>query len=80
MEKSNFNTVVSVVVLSVALYYVPVKVVATDPLLSSIFGGVIAGAGIDLVLTVMDPLVDLILSVCFYPASETLNLADSLLF
>ena len=49
MEKSNFNTVVSVVVLSVALYYVPVKVVATDPLLSSIFGGVIAGAGIGLV-------------------------------
>ena len=80
LGKSNFNTVVSVVVLSVALYYVPVKVVATDPLLSSIFGGVIAGAGIGLVLTVMDPLVDLILSVCFYPASETLNLADSLLF
>ena len=49
MEKVIFNTVVSVVVLSVALYYVPVKVVATDPLLSSIFGGVIAGAGISLV-------------------------------
>ena len=48
-KKVIFNTVVSVVVLSVALYYVPVKVVATDPLLSSIFGGVIAGAGIGLV-------------------------------
>lgn len=49
MEKVIFNTIVSVIVLSVALYYVPVKVVATDPLLSSIFGGVIAGAGIGLV-------------------------------
>ncbi|WP_259416037.1 YitT family protein [Bacillus toyonensis] len=48
-KKVIFNTVVSVVVLSVALYCVPVKVVATDPLLSSIFGGVIAGAGIGLV-------------------------------
>ncbi len=48
-KKVIFNTVVSVVVLSVALYYVPVKVVAIDPLLSSIFGGVIAGAGIGLV-------------------------------
>lgn len=48
-KKVIFNTVVSVVVLSVALYYVPVKVVATDSLLSSIFGGVIAGAGIGLV-------------------------------
>ncbi|MRS09301.1 YitT family protein [Bacillus anthracis] len=48
-KKVIFNTIVSVIVLSVALYYVPVKVVATDPLLSSIFGGVIAGAGIGLV-------------------------------
>ena len=80
MEKVIFNTIVSVIVLSVALYYVPVKVVATDPLLSSIFGGVVAGAGIGLVLTVMDQLVDLILSVCCYLAKEILNLADSLLF
>lgn len=48
-KKVIFNTVISVIVLSVALYYVPVKVVATDSLLSSIFGGVIAGAGIGLV-------------------------------
>lgn len=48
-KKVIFNTIVSVIVLSFALYYVPVKVVATDPLLSSIFGGVIAGAGIGLV-------------------------------
>ncbi|HGP3675288.1 YitT family protein [Bacillus sp. MHSD_36] len=48
-KKVIFNTIISVIVLSVALYYVPVKVVATDPLLSSIFGGVIAGAGIGLV-------------------------------
>ncbi|HDX9627544.1 TPA: YitT family protein [Bacillus cereus] len=48
-KKVIFNTVISVIVLSVALYYVPVKVVATDALLSSIFGGVIAGAGIGLV-------------------------------
>lgn len=79
-KKVIFNTIVSVIVLSVALYYVPVKVVATDPLLSSIFGGVIAGAVSVLFLTVMDQLVVSILSVCFYPASETLNLADSLLF
>lgn len=48
-KKVIFNTVVSVVVLSVALYWIPVQVVATDPLLSSVFGGVIAGAGIGLV-------------------------------
>ncbi|EOP51581.1 hypothetical protein IIW_02336 [Bacillus cereus VD136] len=48
-KKIIFNTIVSVVVLSVALYWIPVQVVATDPLLSSIFGGVIAGAGVGLV-------------------------------
>jgi len=48
-KKIIFNTIVSVVVLSVALYLIPVQVVATDPLLSSIFGGVIAGAGVGLV-------------------------------
>ncbi|MDM5189290.1 YitT family protein [Bacillus sp. DX4.1] len=48
-KKVIFNTIVSVIVLSVALYWIPVKVVATDPLLSSLFGGVIAGAGIGLV-------------------------------
>ncbi|EEM15985.1 hypothetical protein bpmyx0001_30700 [Bacillus pseudomycoides DSM 12442] len=48
-KKVIFNTVVSVVVLSAALYWIPVQIVAKDPLLSSIFGGVIAGAGIGLV-------------------------------
>ena len=49
MEKSNFNTVVSVVVLSVALYYVPVKVVANASIVIFYLRGVIAGAGIGLV-------------------------------
>ncbi|MBO1627165.1 YitT family protein [Bacillus arachidis] len=48
-KKVIFNTVVSVIVLSVALYWIPVQIVAKDPLLSSVFGGVIAGAGVGLV-------------------------------
>ncbi|MEH7464734.1 YitT family protein [Bacillus thuringiensis] len=42
-------TIVSVITLSAALYAIPVHAVATDALLSSLFGGVIAGAGIGLV-------------------------------
>ncbi|MCP1124486.1 MULTISPECIES: YitT family protein [Bacillus] len=42
-------TIVSVITLSAALYVIPVHAVASDPLLSSLFGGVIAGAGIGLV-------------------------------
>ena len=42
-------TIISVITLSAALYVIPVHAVATDALLSSIFGGVIAGAGVGLV-------------------------------
>ncbi|MGG2091444.1 YitT family protein [Bacillus sp. S13(2024)] len=42
-------TIVSVITLSAALFAIPVHAVATDALLSSLFGGVIAGAGIGLV-------------------------------
>ncbi|HDX9578163.1 TPA: YitT family protein [Bacillus pseudomycoides] len=42
-------TIISVITLSTALYVIPVHAVATDALLSSIFGGVIAGAGVGLV-------------------------------
>lgn len=42
-------TIVSVITLSAALYVIPVHAVASDALLSSLFGGVIAGAGIGLV-------------------------------
>ena len=48
-KKMIFNTIVSVVVLSAALYWIPVQAVVTDPLLSSLFGGVLAGAGVGLV-------------------------------
>jgi uncharacterized membrane-anchored protein YitT (DUF2179 family) len=45
-----FNTVLSVIVISVGMYYIPVQPIAHEALLSSLFGGVIAGAGIGLVL------------------------------
>ncbi|WP_028399913.1 YitT family protein [Ectobacillus panaciterrae] len=45
-----FNTVLSVVVISVGMYYIPVQPIASEALLSSLFGGVIAGAGIGIVL------------------------------
>ena len=80
MEKVIFNTIVSVIVLSVALYYVPVKVVATDPLLSSIFGGVIAGAGIGLVFNCNGSTGGFDIIGMLLSRKEILNLADSLLF
>ncbi|UOY93553.1 YitT family protein [Ectobacillus sp. JY-23] len=45
-----FNTILSVLVISVGMYYIPVVPIASEALLSSLFGGVIAGAGIGLVL------------------------------
>lgn len=45
-----FHTMLSVLVISAGLYLIPVKAIATEALLSSLFGGVIAGAGIGLVL------------------------------
>ena len=42
-------TILSVITLSAALYAIPVHAVANDALLSSVFGGVIAGAGVGLV-------------------------------
>jgi uncharacterized membrane-anchored protein YitT (DUF2179 family) len=39
-------TVISVIVLSVSLYVIPVSAVSTEPILSSLFGGVITGIGI----------------------------------
>ncbi|WP_394231446.1 YitT family protein [Niallia oryzisoli] len=38
-------TIISVVVLSIGLYIIPVTEVSSEPILSSIFGGVIAGLG-----------------------------------
>ncbi|SEN46306.1 Uncharacterized membrane-anchored protein YitT, contains DUF161 and DUF2179 domains [Amphibacillus marinus] len=45
-----FNTIICVLALSFFLYIIPVIRVADDILLSCIFGGVIAGAGIGLIL------------------------------
>ncbi|MFX3623333.1 MAG: YitT family protein [Ectobacillus sp.] len=45
-----FNTILSVFVISAGMYVIPAQALATDALLSSLFGGVIAGAGIGLVL------------------------------
>lgn len=38
-------TIISVVVLTIGLYIIPVTAVSSEPILSSIFGGVIAGLG-----------------------------------
>ncbi len=43
-------TVLSVLVISAGLYLIPVQAVATEALLSSLFGGVLTGAGVGLVL------------------------------
>lgn len=40
------DTILSVVVLSVALVYIPIRQVSDDPLLSCVFGGVLAGIGV----------------------------------
>ena len=45
-----FFTIISVLVTSIALYIIPVIKVASDPLLSSIFGGVIGGVGVGIIL------------------------------
>lgn len=42
-------TILSVVVLSVSLYVIPVQAISTEPILSSLFGGVLTGIGIGLI-------------------------------
>lgn len=42
-------TILSVVILSVSLYLIPVQAVSSEPILSSLFGGVITGVGIGLI-------------------------------
>ncbi|MCP8969118.1 YitT family protein [Ectobacillus ponti] len=44
------HTVLSVIVISAGLYFLPVRALATESLLSSLFGGVIAGVGIGIIL------------------------------
>ncbi|WP_419883380.1 YitT family protein [Peribacillus sp. B-H-3] len=44
-----FFTILSVVVLSVSLYLIPVHAISHEPILSSLFGGVITGIGIGLI-------------------------------
>lgn len=45
-------TILSVVVLSVSLYIVPVYKISSEPILSSLFGGVLTGIGIGLIFRV----------------------------
>lgn len=42
-------TILSVVVLSVSLYLIPTEAISTEPILSSLFGGVLTGAGIGII-------------------------------
>lgn len=42
-------TILSVVVISVSLYVIPVQPLSSDPILSSLFGGVISGIGVGIV-------------------------------
>lgn len=42
-------TILSVITLSVSLYFIPVTAISTEPILSSLYGGVISGVGIGMV-------------------------------
>lgn len=42
-------TILSVVVISVSLYIIPIHGVSTEPILSSLFGGIISGVGIGII-------------------------------
>lgn len=42
-------TILSVVVLSISLYVIPIQAISTEPILSSLFGGVLTGAGIGII-------------------------------
>lgn len=44
-----FNTVLSVFILSIGMYVIPIHPIANESLLSSLFGGVLVGAGVALV-------------------------------
>jgi uncharacterized membrane-anchored protein YitT (DUF2179 family) len=44
-KKFIINTILSVVVTSVALWLIPVEPISSDPIMSSLFGGVLAGIG-----------------------------------
>ncbi|MEH7546584.1 uncharacterized membrane-anchored protein YitT (DUF2179 family) [Neobacillus bataviensis] len=48
-KKFIMNTIISVVIISVGLYIVPELPIAKDSILSSIFGGILAGLGVGLV-------------------------------
>lgn len=43
-------TIISVVVTSLGLYWIPVFLVSNEPILSSIFGGILVGAGVGMIL------------------------------
>jgi uncharacterized membrane-anchored protein YitT (DUF2179 family) len=43
------NTIFSVVTISVSLYFIPIQEIATNSILSSIFGGVLVGLGIGII-------------------------------
>ena len=49
-KKFIFFTIVSVIVTSVGLYIIPVTPIASEPILSSIFGGVVGGFGAGMIL------------------------------
>ena len=42
-------TILSVITLSVSLFFIPVTAISTEPILSSLYGGVISGVGIGMV-------------------------------
>lgn len=42
-------TILSVIVLSASLYFIPVTAISSEPILSSLFGGVLSGIGIGIV-------------------------------
>lgn len=42
-------TILSVIVLSISLYLIPIQAISTEPILSSLFGGVLTGVGIGII-------------------------------
>jgi uncharacterized membrane-anchored protein YitT (DUF2179 family) len=48
-KKFMFYTIFSVAVTSIAMVYIPVKPLSTDPILSTVFGGVLAGVSYGLI-------------------------------
>lgn len=67
-------TILSVVVISVSLYIIPIHGVSTEPILSSLFGGIISGLVSVSSSVLQDLPADLISLQCFWLRKATFHL------